>query len=71
MKQNTLFSSFNCFSNFDDIRLCYKGNPVAVFKLKTSIKVNELIHAQHFEFQKKPQDKERRVLTSLFSKLED
>ncbi len=44
---------FEDFSNFDGVRLGYKGNPVVVFKLKTAINVDELLHVQHFEFKRR------------------
>ncbi len=41
------------FSNFDGVRLAYRNGPVIVFKLKSAINVDELIHVQHFNFQRK------------------
>ena len=44
---------FGNFTNFDGVRLAYKGGPVLVFKLKSAINVDELIHIQHFNFLRK------------------
>ena len=40
------------FSNFDGVRCVYKNGPVAVFKLKSAINVDELLPVQFFEFRR-------------------
>ena len=43
---------FADFTNFDGVRFGFKGMPIAVFKLKTAINVDELLCVQYFEFKR-------------------
>ena len=40
------------FSNFDGVRLGYRGGPVATFKFKEAINVDELLCIQYFEYKR-------------------
>jgi hypothetical protein len=40
------------FSNFDGVRSGYRNGPVAVFKLKTAINVDELLPVQYFDYKR-------------------
>ena len=44
---------FGDYSNFDGVRLGYRGGPVIVFKLKNAINVDELYHTQNFNYNRK------------------
>ena len=40
-------------SNFDGVRFEYRGGPVAIFKFKSAINVDELLPIQNFEYRRK------------------
>ena len=44
---------FEDFSNFDGVRLAFRGVPVVVFKLKAAINVDELYALRNFEYKRK------------------
>ena len=44
---------FADYSNFDGVRLGYRGGPIIVFKLKNAINVDELYHIQNFTYNRK------------------
>ena len=54
------------FSNFDGVRSGYRNGPVAVFKLKTAINVDELLPVQYFDF-KRSSSRQGQTITDTIS----
>jgi hypothetical protein len=42
--------SFSDFKNFYEVGLCYRANPILIFKFKEAINLDELLYKQFFNY---------------------
>jgi hypothetical protein len=59
----------NNFNNFDGVRFAFKGCPVAIFKMKEAINVDELLAIQYFDFNRRSTRQGRAQVDTISCKI--